>query len=130
MSLPKRLLIFLLMKHPNRYDLPKGHQEESEQDIDTAFRELFEETAISKDQVALVDGFRFSSVYYPTYARFNKQKVEKTVVIFACYLNENTVSISLGEHQGYEWVEWKPPQVYRQHDWSITQSSRTALSAN
>lgn len=58
---------FLLLKHANRFDLPKGHQEEGETDFDTAYRELWEETGIKKDQVELVEGFVHSNVYYPKY---------------------------------------------------------------
>jgi 8-oxo-dGTP pyrophosphatase MutT (NUDIX family) len=56
---------FLLMKHPNRYDLPKGHQEEGETDLDTAFRELWEETGIQREMVEVLEGFSNTHVYYP-----------------------------------------------------------------
>jgi 8-oxo-dGTP pyrophosphatase MutT (NUDIX family) len=38
---------FLLMKHPRRWDLPKGHLDEGETELQCALRELQEETGIS-----------------------------------------------------------------------------------
>jgi len=38
---------FLLMKHPARWDLPKGHVDPGETDMQCALRELEEETGIS-----------------------------------------------------------------------------------
>lgn len=100
---------FLLMKHKNRYDLPKGHQHEGETDIDTAYRELWEETGITQSQITLIPNFKFSSVYYPQYARFQGQSVQKTVVYFAAYLcDSNDCDISLEEHIGFEWMAWNP----------------------
>ena len=63
---------FLLMKHKNRFDLPKGHQEEGETDIETALRELEEETGISADQIEIDQDFHFELQYNPKYKRFGK----------------------------------------------------------
>ena len=38
----KPQLSFLLMQHPDRYDLPKGHIEAGEAEWDCALRELYE----------------------------------------------------------------------------------------
>ena len=51
-------LSFLLMKHSHRYDLPKGHTEEGETEIETALREMWEETGIPRDEVKLDPEFR------------------------------------------------------------------------
>ena len=53
-------LSFLLMKHPHRYDLPKGHIEEGETEEQCALREMWEETGISFHSVRLQPGFRYS----------------------------------------------------------------------
>jgi bis(5'-nucleosidyl)-tetraphosphatase len=100
---------FLLMKHPHRYDLPKGHIEESEGELECALRELREETGISEDQVRMDPDFRFEQTYYPTYRRFGGERVEKAVVIFLAWLRSDETEVSATEHFSYEWVEWSPP---------------------
>lgn len=102
---------FLLMKHPNRLDLPKGHMEAGEDEIGCALRELEEETGITRDLVTLEPGFRFETVYYPRYQQFNNERVEKTVVIFLARIKTD-VFIQLFEHTGYEWVTWNPPHRF------------------
>ena len=55
-------LSFLLMKHSHRYDLPKGHMEEGETELETALREMWEETGIPIDEVKLDPEFRYEEV--------------------------------------------------------------------
>ncbi len=71
---------FLLMKHPNRYDLPKGHIGDGETEVEWRLRELAEETGIRQEQVQLDPKFRHAETYYPTYKRYGGETVEKTVV--------------------------------------------------
>lgn len=56
---------FLLMKHTNRFDLPKGHIEKGESEVECALRELYEETGIYRELVVLEPDFRFETVYLP-----------------------------------------------------------------
>lgn len=46
------------MKHANRYDLPKGHREKGETELENALRELKEETSIKPEDIQIVEGFR------------------------------------------------------------------------
>jgi bis(5'-nucleosidyl)-tetraphosphatase len=101
-------LSFLLMQKPNRYDLPKGHMETGEDELNCALRELYEETGIAANAIELDESFRFADTYQTRYKRFGKQKVNKTVVIFLGWLKEE-VSIKLTEHISYTWVNWNPP---------------------
>eukprot|EP01102_Stenamoeba_stenopodia_P022400 TRINITY_DN9312_c0_g2_i1.p1 TRINITY_DN9312_c0_g2~~TRINITY_DN9312_c0_g2_i1.p1 ORF type:complete len:172 (-),score=35.48 TRINITY_DN9312_c0_g2_i1:277-792(-) len=103
----------LLLKHNNRLDLPKGHSEEGETDIQTALREFNEETGFTTDQINLVPDFLFTSVYYPTYKRFGNTKVEKTLIIYLATLKSNasTAKLNLTEHIGYEWTPFDPLNV-------------------
>ena len=94
----------LLLKHTNRYDLPKGHIETGETELECALRELKEETAIEADLISIDDEFEFELTYFPRYKRFGNKKVEKTVVIFLAYLNSEP-NLVLGEHGAYEWVD-------------------------
>jgi bis(5'-nucleosidyl)-tetraphosphatase len=99
---------FLLMKHQERYDLPKGHVEPGESDLECALREMTEETGILASAVTIATDFEYRSTYYPQYARFNNEVVEKTLIIFLGWV-ESQISIATTEHLGYEWMEWHPP---------------------
>ena len=44
-------IAFLLMRHPHRYDLPKGHIREGESERVCAIREFTEETGISEKEI-------------------------------------------------------------------------------
>jgi bis(5'-nucleosidyl)-tetraphosphatase len=99
---------FLLMKHADRYDLPKGHVELGESDLDCALREMTEETGIAADAVEIDREFQYQSIYYPQSARLDNAIVEKTLIIFLGWIDFNT-QITITEHLGYEWFDWKPP---------------------
>jgi bis(5'-nucleosidyl)-tetraphosphatase len=99
---------FLLMKHRERYDLPKGHVETGESDLECALTETTEETGILPSSIHIDPDFQFRSVYYPQYARFNNQTVEKTLIIFLGWVDPQT-AITTTEHLGYEWIDWHPP---------------------
>jgi 8-oxo-dGTP pyrophosphatase MutT (NUDIX family) len=101
-------LSFLLMKHATRWDLPKGHVDEGETELECALREMEEETGLSRDVVQLDKTFRFAEVYYPVYKRYPGEKIEKTLVIFLGWL-ESDLPITLTEHAGCEWLPWNPP---------------------
>lgn len=98
---------FLLMKHPHRYDLPKGHMEPEEDELTCALRELEEETGIDPAKVQIDPDFRFVQTYFPKYKRFEGQRVEKTVVIFLGWLVEEAHVVTT-EHEGCEWLTWHP----------------------
>jgi bis(5'-nucleosidyl)-tetraphosphatase len=99
---------FLLMKHPDRYDLPKGHIEPGETDLECALREMNEETGIPTSAVQVEQGFEYRSVYHPQYARYDNEVIEKTLIIFLGWVDAPTITIST-EHLGYEWIKWQPP---------------------
>ncbi len=99
---------FLLMKHPDRYDLPKGHIEPGETDLECALREMNEETGIPVSAVLVEPNFQYRSVYYPQYARYDNETIEKTLIIFLGWVDAPLV-ITSSEHLGYEWLDWQPP---------------------
>jgi 8-oxo-dGTP pyrophosphatase MutT (NUDIX family) len=101
-------LAFLLLRHADRLDLPKGHLHESESEVEGALRELAEETGIPAGMVRLDEGFRFETTYYPSYRRFGGERVEKRVVLFLGWL-ESPREVMATEHRGHEWVRWQPP---------------------
>jgi 8-oxo-dGTP pyrophosphatase MutT (NUDIX family) len=99
---------FLLMKHTHRFDLPKGHIESGETEIQCALREMWEETGIVADKVALDPVFRYEEMYYPVEPRFGTERVEKTLVIFLGMI-DRADEIQVTEHGGHEWRRWHPP---------------------
>ena len=99
---------FLLMKHPHRFDLPKGHIESGESEIQCALREMWEETGVPIKQVELDPAFRYEETYFPIEPRFGSERVEKTLVIFLGWVN-HVDQIQVTEHGGHEWRRWNPP---------------------
>jgi 8-oxo-dGTP pyrophosphatase MutT (NUDIX family) len=100
---------FLLMQHPTRWDLPKGHVSPGETELECAFRELAEETGIAPEDVEIDDGFRFTTQYHVTYKKkFDGRPCQKTLVILLARLKRD-VKLVLTEHEGYRWFDWNPP---------------------
>jgi 8-oxo-dGTP pyrophosphatase MutT (NUDIX family) len=104
----KPIKSFLLMIHPARYDVPKGHVDNGESELECALRELREETGIGPEDIWIDPDFRFTHQYQVRVRRFNFELREKTLVMFLGYLL-NDVPILLTEHTGYEWRDWNPP---------------------
>lgn len=99
---------FLLMRHHDRWDLPKGHAEPGESLRETALRETEEETGIKQPQISLDPDFSFSLTYPVTYRRHGAQVFEKTVTYFLGFVASEP-KIVCSEHGGYQWFEWSPP---------------------
>ena len=99
---------FLLMRHPARLDLPKGHVDPGESELECALRELREETGILPEDISLDPNFRYSTTYHVKSQRHGNKVFDKTLVIFLGRL-VRPVEIQLTEHAGYEWVPWSPP---------------------
>lgn len=99
---------FLLMKHRNRWDLPKGHVDPGETQLECALRELHEETAIQEADITIDSEFRFSQQYEVRYKRNNHQPQWKELVVFLAAL-KHPVEMVITEHIGFEWFDWAPP---------------------
>lgn len=101
---------FLLMKHPQRWDLPKGHVDPGESDLDCAFRELEEETGIRREDIVVDPEFRHVSRYTVDGKRYGMGHgpIEKTTLIFLARLQQD-VRIRVTEHEGFQWFDWNPP---------------------
>ena len=92
----------LLLVDGDRLDLPKGRIKRGESKMDCAMRELEEETGISRDDVNVVDGFRFETTYHP------KGNAKKTVLLFAAEV-EGPCAVTTPDHDDYVWMPWRPP---------------------
>tara|TARA_B100001146_G_C15881790_1_gene306368 strand:+ start:88 stop:504 length:417 start_codon:yes stop_codon:yes gene_type:complete len=82
------------------WDFPKGHVEQNETEIETALRELEEETGISK--VKIIDNFRHSISY--TFSR-KSESISKEVIFFLASTVEKRVILS-HEHIDYVWLDF------------------------
>jgi 8-oxo-dGTP pyrophosphatase MutT (NUDIX family) len=98
---------FLLMRHADRWDLPKGHVDSGETEMQCARRELCEETGIVATDIEVLDGFRFES-HYQVRAKKSGPLYDKTLVIFLARLKRD-IEISISEHLDYQWIPWQPP---------------------
>src|SRR5688572_24422354 len=98
---------FLLMRHVDRWDLPKGHVDPGESEMQCALRELREETGIALTDIDVLDGFRFESRYQVRGKRDGKL-YDKTLVVFLARLKHD-VPIVATEHPGHQWFPWCPP---------------------
>ena len=99
---------FLLMKHPHRWDLPKGHVDAGESETECALRELQEETGITPADITLDPHFRYAMQYVIPEKRLGGTEVLKTLVVFLGRL-VRPVQIQTTEHDDFAWFRWNPP---------------------
>ena len=102
-------LSFLLMQHPKRWDLPKGHVDKGESKLECALRELHEETGIEESQIEIDPTFKFDQEYVVSLAKYNHKPRNKKLTIFLAKLNEPHFEITPTEHDGFRWIPWAPP---------------------
>jgi len=94
----------LLLYGGGHWDFPKGGIEEGETELETALREVREETSLT--DVEIVDGFRRTISY--TYR--SDEPVIKTVTFFLGRTRNFGVTISR-EHRAYAWLKFKDALV-------------------
>ncbi len=99
---------FLLMRHPDRWDLPKGHVDAGESELECALRELVEETAIGADDIEIDPDFRFVHEYTVNYKRQGNVPKRKQLIVYLGRLLR-PVEIEVTEHEGFAWMDWQPP---------------------
>jgi len=91
--------------HDNRIDIPKGHLEDGETYIETAIREVYEETGIKLPIESLIDLGMFEyTKYKDLYLFYCKCEIED-VNELTCSTYFETKSGLRPEMIGYEWVE-------------------------
>jgi len=91
-------VVFLLLKHTNgnHWSLAKGHTESGETEVQTALREIDEETGL---RVKLKPGFREAIRYSPS------SGVEKTVVFFLAKARGKHLRLQKSEILNGVWLE-------------------------
>ncbi len=97
----------LLLRHSStssrgggHWDFPKGHIDDGESEIQTALRELEEETGIA--HVKVIDGFHDTITY--TFSG-GQEQIGKEVVFFLATTKESKVTLS-HEHIDYSWLDF------------------------
>jgi 8-oxo-dGTP pyrophosphatase MutT (NUDIX family) len=100
-------LEFLLMKHPSRWDLPKGHLDFGETKREAALRELQEETGIPRELLWVDPTFVYEHRYWVRYPKDPSSRL-KELTLFLGFLVEQ-VELRVTEHEGYRWFPWAPP---------------------
>ena len=90
-------LLVLKHKYGAHWSFPKGHVEAGENELQTALREVKEETGLTID---LHEGFRESVEYYP------KPSVKKQVVYFLGYSDGNHVKRQEAEISEIRWMDF------------------------
>lgn len=104
---------FLLMKHADRWDLPKGHVDPGETELECALREMEEETGIPRQAVELDPRFEFRHQYHVQGPRTGGIRKLKELVIFLGRLKSEQ-PILVTEHADYEWFPWNPPHLIQE----------------
>ena len=90
---------FLIIKMLNgNWGFPKGHTEDQETDIQTAIREVTEETGIN---IEILDGFKKSIKYIPF------PEVLKEVIFFIGITEEEKVTTDKDEIEDYMWCSYE-----------------------
>lgn len=88
----------LIVKHnAGHWDFPKGHMEEGETEIQTAIREVKEETNI---EIEILEEYKYESHYSP------KKDVEKTVVFFLAKNKSKKVIKQDAEIENIGWFSY------------------------
>jgi len=107
----KNKIEYILLKrrlHWKGWEFPKGKIEAGENKIQTARRELREETGLSP-----VDGhvkkFNFSGKYrYPKLLSDRPGTIGQTFALYAAETKKNgKIKLDLKEHSGHKWVDYK-----------------------
>ncbi|MHA1271358.1 MAG: bis(5'-nucleosyl)-tetraphosphatase [Candidatus Helarchaeota archaeon] len=93
----KELSYLLLQYTKNRWGFPKGNFELGETAIETARREIEEETGLN--DIVFLDDFSETIEYY----YYNKTKIHKFVIFFLGESKSEDVKISY-EHLNYKWL--------------------------
>lgn len=91
----------MILHYPGgHFDFPKGHVENNEEEIETATRELEEETGIT--DIKIIPGYREAMSY--KYFRHGKPS-NKQVIYFLAETKTEKITIS-HEHQGSVWLPY------------------------
>jgi len=95
---------FLLLKYPSYWGFAKGMIEGKESEIETAKREIKEETGLDKFEI--LNGFEHKQQWF---FKLKGELIKKEAIYFLVKVKEaekSKVKISF-EHEGFEWLSFK-----------------------
>lgn len=90
----------LLYRRGSYWNFPKGHFEVGETSLETALREVEEETGLRKSELRIIPGFR---TYEKFYFQRGEEKIHDTVILYLAETHKAEVRISPREHSGFGW---------------------------
>ncbi len=125
------VLLLERAKHPGFWQSVTGSQEDDEALIDTARREVAEETGIVASRDELTD-WRLSNRYeiFPEWRhRYEPGVTHNTEHVFSlCVSQAGPVMLAPGEHLAYRWLSWREAAAacfsWSNHDAILMLSSR------
>ncbi|KAH3837608.1 bis(5'-nucleosyl)-tetraphosphatase [asymmetrical]-like [Dreissena polymorpha] len=88
---------------------PKGHVDEGESEFETALRETQEEAGFTREQLCVVDGFKYVLNYE---VRGKPKRVEYWLAEFT---GQTEVKLS-NEHTEYKWLELKEALEFAKYE--------------
>lgn len=92
-------LFLLVHQVVGHWAFPKGHPNPGETELETALRELNEETSISKCQI--VEDFRYTQTY--SFVE-NGETTNKEVIFFIGFVSNDEIKIMEDEVQAFAWL--------------------------
>lgn len=95
----KKVEVLVILRTGGFWEFPKGKREENESDIETAKRELKEETGLTGDVVT------DKVIEYEYVFNRNDIRIEKKVRLFMCHVADiSRVKIQKSEVSDYSWL--------------------------
>lgn len=98
-------ILYLLLhyhQHDNYWEFPRGGMEAGESEMQTAVREIREETGLKQDDLKFVPGYRVSIHYWYV---LNGTRRSKDATYFLAETKNDAVRLS-DEHLGFTWAEY------------------------
>lgn len=103
----KLQLLVLRHKMGGHWSFPKGHVEQGENEIQTALREIKEETGLN---VEIIEGFRQQVAYSP------RPSIKKQVVYFLAYAKDTQTTPQEDEISEIQWIDFDKTYNYLTYD--------------
>lgn len=103
----KKLFLLVYSAKNLQWSFPKGHIEKDETEIQTAKREIFEETGIN--ELKFIDNFRCTDSYKTKGVLVHTQGsiITKNVIYYLCFTNSDFVNRNNVEIEKCQWFDFE-----------------------